>query len=324
MIGLADVLTAQQVLGRHLWQTPLISSELLSRLSAGDIHLKLESWQRTGSFKVRGALARLASTSNADLAHGIVTSSAGNHGLGLAYAARALNLPSVTIFLPENAPQAKVERLEMTGCALQRAGSDYDTCHAQAVAFARESGAFYLSAYDDLGVIAGQATVGLEIMTARPDIDLLLVPVGGGGLIAGVAITARAINPNVRIIGLQPEASPSAHLSLRDGHPYETFEAAHTICDGLAGGFGRIPFELAASLITDVVVVPEQSVRQAVGWLLAHEQLVVEGSGAIAIAPLLTGQLDVAGRTVAAILTGRNIDAGVLCSILSELDGPDS
>ncbi len=320
MMGLSDVLAAQQVLRGHLWQTPLISSPLLSRLTGGAIYLKLESWQRTGSFKVRGALTRLASTSAADRARGVVTASAGNYGLGLAYAGRALGMPGVTVFVPENAPQAKVERLEMSGCALHRAGSDYDTCHALAVAYAHETGAFYLSAYDDPVLVAGQATVGLEIMSARPDVDLLLVPVGGGGLIAGVAIVAKAINPRVRIVGLQPEASPAAYLSLRNGRPHETYEAGPTICDGLAGGFGRVPFELASSLIDDVVIVPERHVRQAVGWLVVHEQLVVEGSGAIAIAPLLTGQIQAEGKAVAAILTGRNIDAGLLQSILGELE----
>ena len=237
-----------------------------------------------------------------------------------AYAARALDLPQVTIFVPENAPRAKLERLELAGYPLRQAGRDYDATHALAEAHAREPGALYVSAYDDPVVIAGQATVGLEIMTGQPDIDLLLVPVGGGGLIAGVALVARSVRPRVRIVGLQPEASPSAYLSLRDGRPYEAYAAGPTICDGLAGGFGRVPFELAAGLIDDVVIVSESHVRQAVGWLLAHEQLVVEGSGAIAIAPLLSGQVQATGHKVAAILTGRNIDTRLLLTILSEFE----
>jgi threonine dehydratase len=207
-------------------------------------------------------------------------------------------------------------------CQVRRAGDDYDACHVIAEAYARERGSIYLSAYDDPVVIAGQATAGLEIVEALPDVDTLLVPVGGGGLIAGVAIVAKAINPAVRIYGVQPEASPAAQLSLRDGRPYETYPAAPTICDGLAGGFGRVPFELAAGLIDDVLVVPEAAVRQSVGWLLAHEQLVVEGAGAIAVAPLLTGQLDAAHRKVAAILTGRNLNASLLRDILSEYGEP--
>jgi threonine dehydratase len=236
----------------------------------------------------------------------------------VAYASQVLGLSSVTIFVPENAPAAKVERFQAYDCQVQQAGADYDAAHALAEAYAREQGALYLSAYDDPIVIAGQGTVGLEIMEDLPHTDLLLVPVGGGGLIAGLATVARAMNPSIRIIGLQPEASPSAYLSLRDGRPYETYPAGPTICDGLAGGFGRVPFAVACDLIERVLVVPEADIRRSTVWLLRHEQLLVEGSGAIAIAPLLTGQLDIAGQHVVAVLTGRNLDTGLLQQMLAE------
>jgi threonine dehydratase len=248
----------------------------------------------------------------------MVTASAGNHGLGVAFAAQVLGLPPIEIFVPENAPQAKVSRLSAYNCQVRRAGIDYDSAHALAETYAREHGATYLSAYDDPIVIAGQATAGLEILDALPDTGIILVPVGGGGLIAGIAIVARAANPKIRIIGLQPEASPSAYLSLRDGRAHETFPAGPTICDGLAGGFGRVPFEVAGRLIDHILVVPENAIRRAVGWLVAHEQVIAEGSAAIALAPLLTGQLDIEDQRVVAVLTGRNIDAGLLSTILAE------
>ena len=138
------------------------------------------------------------------------------------------------------------------------------------------------------------------------------------GLIAGIAVVLKAINPEIRVVGLQPEASPAAYLSLRDGFAHETYPAEATICDGLAGGFGSLPYELAAALIDEIVVVPEAAIRQAVAWLVTEEQIVAEGSGAIAIAPLLTGQVEADGLTVAAVLTGRNLDAGVLTQILEE------
>ncbi|MEJ2736105.1 MAG: threonine/serine dehydratase [Anaerolineae bacterium] len=287
LVTMADVLGARQVTQSHIWHTPLLPSPSLSKLSGGEVYLKLECWQRTGSFKVRGALNKLASLSPEEWSRGIVTASAGNHGLGVAYACQVLGLPPVTIFVP-----------------------------------CQEHDALYISAYDDPIVIAGQATAGLEALEDLPDADLFIVPVGGGGLIAGIATVAKAINPAVCILGVQPAASPSAHLSLRDGHPYETYPAAPTICDGLAGGFGRVPFELAADLIDDVLVVPEADVRRAVFWLLAQEQLVVEGSGAIAIAPLLNGQLRTAARKVVAVLTGRNLDAALLHEILAEQADP--
>ncbi len=328
MIKVADVLAARQVIGCHIWHTPLLPSAALSRQTGGNVHLKLECWQRTGSFKVRGALNRLAALTPEDWARGVVTASAGNHGLGVAYASLVLGQPPATIFVPESAPPTKVDRLAAFDCQVRRAGADYDATHAIAEAYAQERSAIYISAYDDPAVIAGQGTVGLEVMEDLAGADppgsapsgqsLLLVPVGGGGLVAGIAVVAKAINPAVRVVGVQPDASPAAYLSLRDGRPYETYPAAPTICDGLAGGFGRVPFQVAADLIDEVLVVPEADVRRAVAWLCIHEQLVVEGAGAIAIAPLLSGQLEAAGQSVVAVLTGRNLDAALLQEILAE------
>lgn len=317
-LTLADVLAARPAVQRYAWRTPLLPSEALGRAAGCRATLKLECWQHTGSFKVRGALGKLSALSPEERDKGIVTASAGNHGLGVAYASQVLGIQDVTIFVPVGAAQAKVERLRAFPCEICRAGADYDEAHAVAEAHAEAQGAVYVSAYDDPVVIAAQGTVGLEVMEDLPDAEILLVPVGGGGLIAGIAIVAKAINPAVRVVGVQPEASPSAYLSLRDGRPYETYPAGPTICDGLAGGFGKVPFEVAGELIDEVLVVPEPDVRYAVSWLATREQLLVEGSGAIAIAPLLNGQLDAGGRRVAAVLTGRNIDAALLAEILAQ------
>lgn len=320
---LGDVLAARQVLAPHVWRTPLARSANLSRTAGAEVFLKLECWQHTGSFKVRGALAKMAAMPAGEANRGVVTASAGNHGLGVAYARQVharqgAGAPPLTIFVPENASPAKVRRLAAFPCQVRREGADYDAAHALALAYAREQGAVYLSAYDDAAIIAGQGTVGLEVMEDLPDADVVVVPVGGGGLIAGTAVAVRAANPGAHVVGVQPEASPSAFLSLRDGRAYEAYDAGPTICDGLAGGFGRLPFEIAGPLIDEVLVVPEADVRRAVGWLLAEEQLLVEGSAAIAIAPLLNGQLDLGGKKGVAILTGRNLDIGLLQAILAE------
>jgi len=322
MLTLADVLAAEHLVRPYVWSTPLAHSHDLSCLSGGHVYLKLECWQRTGSFKVRGALSRLARLTPEERAKGVVTASAGNHGLGVAFAAQAIGLRSVVIFVPEDTSATKLGRLAAFDCQVRRAGAGFDEAHGLAVAYAREQGALYISAYDEPQVIAGQGTVGMEILQDLPDADLLLVPVGGGGLIAGVAVVARAIRPGIRIVGLQPEASPAAYLSLRDGRPYEVYPAAPTMCDGLAGGFGRLPFEIARELIDDVLVVPEPAIRHAVAWLVAHELLLVEASGAIAIAPLLAGQLAAGGRRVAAVLTGRNLDPAQLRICLEEFREP--
>jgi threonine dehydratase len=296
-------------------------SARLSRVTGAGVYLKLECLQPTGSFKVRGGLNKLASLSPQDWERGVVTASSGNHGLGVAYASQALGLPPVTIFVPESTPAAKLDRLSAFACRVTLAGADYDSCHVLADEYTHQQGATYISAYDDPVIIAGQATLGLEILEALPEVDLLLVPVGGGGLIAGIAVAAKAINPSVRVVGVQPEASPAAYLSLRDGHPYEVYAAAPTICDGVVGGFGRVPFEVAGHLIDEIIVVSESDARHAVAWLLTQEQIVVEGSGALAIAPLLSGQVHVDGLAVVAVLTGRNLDASLLCEIVTEQSG---
>jgi threonine dehydratase len=290
----------------------------LEKRAGGRVSLKLECWQRTGSFKVRGALHRLVRMPETDRQRGVVTASAGNHGLGVALACRALGVPSATVFVPETAPLTKLQRLVASGCEVRQAGVDYDAAHALAEAHAAERGAHYMSAYDDPLVVAGQGTVGLEILEDLPAADVLVVPVGGGGLIAGIAVAAKAINPRVHVVGVQPDASPAAYLSLRDGRAYETYPAEATICDGLAGGFGRLPFEIAKGLVDEILVVPEAAVRDAVRWLLVEEQLVVEGSGAIAIAPLLLDQVNITDRWVVPVLTGRNLDAALLREILGE------
>ena len=317
-LAVTSLLAAQKLIKPYVWRTPLLPSAGLSARSGADVHLKLECWQRTGSFKERGALTKLASLSSNDLARGVVTASAGNHGLGVAYASQALGLPPVTVFVPETAPTSKVRRLLTYGCELHHAGQDYDACHAIAEAYAQEQGALYLSAYDDPVVIAGQGTTGLELIQELPDVEAILVPVGGGGLIAGLAVVTKTVNPRIHVVGVQPEASPAAFLSFRDGRAYETFDAGPTICDGLAGGFGRVPFELAGDLIDEILVVPEADIRQAVAWLAVKEQMVVEGAGAISIAPLLNGQFPSRGKKIAAVLTGRNLDPDVLRAILEE------
>jgi threonine dehydratase len=321
-VSLADVLKVRQVIASHVWHTPLVPSDALDLLTGGTIHLKPECWQRTGSFKVRGALAKLSALTHDEWARGVVTASAGNHGLGVAFASQVFARGNATIFVPEGAPAAKVNRLETFDCTVRRAGADYDTAHAIAEAYAQERGAVYVSAYDDPIVIAGQGTTGLEIMEDLPSTDVIVVPVGGGGLVAGIAAAVKAVKPTIRLVGVQPEASPAAFLSLRDGYAHETYAAAPTICDGLAGGFGRVPFEMAAQLIDEIVVVPEADVRQAVGWLLAQEQLVVEGAGAIAVAALLNGQVRAESQNLVAVLTGRNIDPAVVYEILGETKSP--
>ena len=316
MLGLHDILAAQREIGGLITRTPLEHSFLLSQQVGCGVYLKLENWQKTGSFKVRGAINTVSRLTEAEKTRGLVTASAGNHALGVAYAARALGNVPTTVFVPVNAPTSKLKRLEEFECDVRLSGNSYDEAHHAAEDFERLHGAAYVHAYDDPLTIAGQGTVGLEIMEDLPQAEAILVPVGGGGLIAGIALAAKAINPHIQVIGVQSEASPAAYLSLRDGRPYEEYDDAPTIADGLAGGFGRLPFKIAGDLIDEIVLVSEEETRAAVFTLLELAQLVVEGSGAVGLAALLAGKVNLAGRKVVAVLTGANIDAGLLLEIM--------
>jgi len=322
MLNLRDILAAQRKIGGLIARTPLEYSFLLSQRAGCEVYLKLENWQKTGSFKVRGAINKVASLTEDEKAMGLVTASAGNHALGVAYAARALGNVPTTLFVPVNVPTSKLKKLEEFQCGVRLAGSFYDEAHHAAVDFERLHGATYIHAYDDALTIAGQGTVGLEIMEDLPGAEAILVPVGGGGLIAGIAVAAKAINPHIQVIGVQPEASPAAYLSLRYGRPYEEYDAAPTIADGLAGGFGRLPFEIAGDLIDEIVLVSEEETRAAVFTLLKLAQLVVEGAGAVGIAALLAGKVNLAERRVVPVLTGANIDASLLFEIMDEHTTP--
>ena len=321
-LGMSSVLQAHRRIAPFIRRTPLVRSAYLSDRTGGDIWLKLECRQVTGSFKARGALNKMGLLTPDARVHGVVTGSAGNHGLGVAYAAQAMggaSTPapeSACVFVPTNAPRIKVDKLRGFGTAVHQVGCTYEEAHIAAEAYAQDTGATYVSAYDDIDVIAGQGTMGLEIMLDLPEVDAILVPVGGGGMIAGIAVVVEGMNRRCQVVGVQPEASPAALLSLRDGVPYDPYDHEPTIADGLAGGFGTIPFSIARTLIDRILLASEEDMCQAIFVLLDREHLVVEASGAIAIAPLLNGTFDVVGQIVVCVLSGANIETALLRHVL--------
>ncbi len=319
MVTLQEILSAQRTINQYLFRTPLRDSFLLSERVGASVFLKLENWQITGSFKLRGALNRMALMTPEERAHGVVTASAGNHALGVGYAARALNVSPATIFVPRTAPRAKVDKLRQFPVQVRAVGETYDDAHHAAEAYQRETGATFIHAYDDPRTVAGQGTIGLEILEALPDVDAILVPVGGGGMIVGIAVAVKTLAPLVKIIAVQPAASPALRDSLRDDKCYEEYAAAPTICDGLAGGIGKMVFEAAQQkLIDDVVLVEEDETRAAIRALAATQQVIVEGSGAVGVAALLARKVNLSGKRVVAVLSGGNIDLGLLGEILTE------
>ena len=316
---LHEIYLAQQRIAPYVTRTPLTHSPLLSAQSGCDVWLKLENRQRTGSFKPRGALNKILSMSDEERARGIVAASAGNHALGVAHAAQCLGLPQTDLFVQANAAPAKIAKLRQYGVNLHLVGNLFDEAQAAAFEFAEKTGATFVSAYDDLHVIAGQGTVGLEIMQDLPDIDTIVVPVGGGGLIAGVATVVKSLEPTIRVIGVNPAASPSAYLSKRDGYPHETYENEPTLAHGLAGGFGRVPFMVGMRLIDEIVLVSEDEMKHGIAALIDSDQLLVEASGIAGLAAVLAGKLDKVGKCVC-VLTGGNIDSDTLRAVL-RVDG---
>ncbi len=304
MLKLHHLMLAQQRLKPYLAPTPLVYSQALSRQAEAQVWLKLECRQPTGSFKVRGALHKMMSLEPEEQARGLVTASAGNHGLGVALAARLLGREGLTSCVPRPTPAPKLAKLARFPIDLRQVGQAYEEAHQAAEDFARQTGATYIPAYDDPQVIAGAGTAGLEIMAELPQVEAIIVPVGGGGLIAGTAVAAKGVNPLCRVVGVQPEASPAARLSLEQNQPIDPYDHAPTIADGLAGGFGATPFYVARALIDQILLFGEEALKQAIFTLVDQEQLVVEASGAIAIAPLLAAGHDFSGQVVACLLTG--------------------
>jgi threonine dehydratase len=319
-LSLADVESARASLAGHLRPTPLRPS---LAAPGEDLLLKLECWQPTGSFKVRGAVHLLASLGEDERRHGVVAASAGNHALGVAFAAsRLAGAVRATLFVPCTAPRAKVDKLRRFPVEVRETGETYDDAAEAAHAFERETGATFVHAYEDSRTAAGQGTVGLEILDECPEAGTVLVPVGGGGLLAGLAVAVKSRSPDVRVVAVQPEASPALRESLRLGRPLLTYPAGPTMADGLAGGIGRIAFD-HRDLVDEVVTVSEEEIADAMVALLAADQVVAEGSGAVGLAALRAGRVKGAGRgPVVAVITGGNLDAAVLFRLLAARYGP--
>ena len=292
-ISLDEIRRARDVVADVARDTQVIESRYLSRTTGGTIALKAENLQRTGSFKVRGALNKIASLDAS--VKGVVTGSAGNHGQSLAYAARARGL-TATIFMPERAALAKIAAARESGAEIRLSGSGVDDCIGDALAYAEEEGLAFVHPFDDPAVIAGQGTIGLELLDEVPDLSRVLVPVGGGGLAAGVASAIKESRDGVEVIGIQ------SHCPLADGIAIKQP--------------GEITGPLLERLLDDLVTVDQDAVADAIMLLLERTRLVVEGAGAVGVAALRQGAVEPAesGRTVA-ILSGGNIDIGVLADI---------
>jgi threonine dehydratase len=317
MISLQDVQEARQAVAPFVKCTPLVRSQFLSSLCGGDVFLKLENLQITGSFKPRGAFNKLLHLSAEEKDKGIITASAGNHGQAVAFAAQKLGYPA-RIVVPETTPKIKIDGIKKYGADLVLFGDTYDDAEQKAKELARKDGCAYISPYNDGLIIAGHGTIGIEIIEALPNADTVLVPVGGGGLISGICVAIKSVKGNVQVVGVQSEASPVMYESLKAGKIVQA-RKTETIAEGLSGGIekGSITFKIAQECVDKLLLVREETIRRAVYVLWSYEKQVSEGSGAAAIAPIMENKSLFAGKTVVAVITGGNIDATFFQSILT-------
>lgn len=306
------------VVARHARRTPILPSPWLTRLTGRPVVFKCENLQVTGSFKVRGALAALEVMPPERRARGVVTASAGNHGLGLAYAARCFGTPC-TVVVPRDTPRVKTEGIEALGARVIRAPHPgYDETQAWTLEHPPEPEATFVSPFEDPAVMAGNGgTLFTEIQEDAPELDVLVVPCGGGGLANGLGMMAmEAGGDGPRIVGVNTDASPGMWLSRRDGRAHLAVRSEPTIAEGIEGGVGETTYRLGLRWIEDVLVVPEAAVRDAVVDVLCRDHLVLEGAAAAAVAAVAGGQVH--GERIGVVLTGSNIDAGRLAALLSE------
>jgi threonine dehydratase len=316
-VDVLDVLKARQRIAPWIRRTPLASSSWLSAACGADVRLKLECLQVTHAFKARGAFNAALTLRDANLVPRLVTASSGNHGRALAYAAQALGLDCL-VFAPADTPATKLNAIRACGAELCADARDYDEAERRAKAFAVEHQAAYISPYDDARIVAGTGTIGLEIIEDDPGVEVVLVPLGGGGLVGGIATALKAVRPGVRVIGVEAELNPAFHTIHARGR-FEAIPTHATLADGLGGNVDpdSITLDLVERLVDDIVLVGERAIGAAISDLVAHEHLVVEGAGAVAVAALASDQVDVAGRSVAVIVSGGNIDRSRLATLLA-------
>ncbi|MBT2202001.1 bifunctional threonine ammonia-lyase/L-serine ammonia-lyase TdcB [Bacillus thuringiensis] len=315
-LNIGNIKKAQKILDGNARKTPLVKSFYLTSKTGGEIYLKLENMQLTGSFKFRGAFNKISQLTNEEKKRGVIACSAGNHAQGVALSSHLLKIKS-KIVMPTSAPQAKVDATRGYGSEVILYGDTFDDAKAKCEEIIKETGETYLHPYDDVEVMAGQGTIGLDILDDMWDVDTVIVPIGGGGIISGIAVALKSFNPSINIIGVQAENVHGMKASYDAGEIVSHYKAP-TIADGCAVKIpGNLTFEIVKNLVDDIVTVLEEELEVAMKDLLQRGKAVVEGAGALATAALLAGKVDkyVKDKKVVAVISGGNVDLKRISSV---------
>ncbi len=317
MIQFEDIKKAEQALKNVVKHTPVEHSRIFSELTGNNVYLKLENLQTTGSFKLRGAYYRLKNLTAEEKKRGVVASSAGNHAQGVAYSATSLGISS-TIFMPIFTPPMKVIATKSYGAEVRLVGNTYDDTYIEAIAFAKNENKKFIHPFNDELLIAGQGTIGLEMFEQVKDLDAVLVPIGGGGLISGIALALKSLNKNIRVIGVEAEGAQSMKISVEQNHivPLKNLD---TIADGIAVKTpGDITFELVKKYVDELVSVSDAEISTAIYMLLSRGKIIAEPAGAVTLAALLSGKINLKNKNICALISGGNINLSLLTQIIEK------
>ncbi len=317
LLQFSDIINAQSVLKNVVKYTPLERSKSFSTMSEADVYLKLENFQTTGSFKVRGAYYKIKNLSPEEAAKGVLCASAGNHAQGVAYAASNLGVKS-TVFMPVFAPQLKVIATRAYGADVVLTGDSFDDVFNAAAEFGKKSGATFVHPFDDPFIIAGQGTIGLEIFEQLREVEDVVVPIGGGGLITGIAIALKQLNPRIRVIGVEADGAQSMKVSMEKGEPV-TLNSANTIADGIAvKSPGKLTFDITRKFVDELVVVNDAEMARTAYLLLQRAKILTEPAGVAAMAAVLYQKTNTKGRKIVPIISGGNANMSILAQILDK------
>ena len=276
--------------------------------------------QRAKSFKIRGAMNKMLTLTEEEKQRGVATISSGNHGSSVSYAASLLGIENAKVIVPETTPKSKVDKIRYFGADVMLMGSNYDEAHALGMKFIDEKGMTYIDAYyDDPKIYEGQGTIAIEILEQNPGIDTIVVPIGGGGLITGSAVAAKALKPGIRVIGVQTEACPAMIKAIEDKVFYEEYPVTgDTVCESLVGGVGKLSYELLPQFIDDIIEVKEKTIREAVRFMIKDEKIIAEGGSCTTVAAVIDFRERVGGKNIALVISGGNIDGDLMVKLMNE------